>query len=147
MNSFPTITHIALTVRGLDVSVPWYTRLFDAEPVLDEETGAFRHVVWSLGDTLLGLHQSPTAITPSRSTSAGPASITLPSPAPTAPPSTPGRPDSTSSASRTATSSTPPTARDCPSRTLSTFPSRSSPQRAERAMTIIKPISIRTLST
>ena len=57
MNSFPSITHIALTVRDLDVSVPWYTRLFDAEPVLDEETGAFRHVVWSLGDTLLGLHQ------------------------------------------------------------------------------------------
>jgi glyoxylase I family protein len=59
MNSFPSITHVALTVRDLDVSVPWYTRLFDAEPVLDEETGAFRHVVWSLGDTLLGLHQFP----------------------------------------------------------------------------------------
>ena len=27
--------------------------------MLDEETGAFRHVVWSLGDTLLGLHQFP----------------------------------------------------------------------------------------
>ena len=59
MTGFPSITHIAVTVRDLDVSVPWYTRLFDAEPVLDEDTGPFRHVVWSLGDTLLGLHQFP----------------------------------------------------------------------------------------
>ncbi len=59
MNDFPSITHVAVTVRDLDISVPWYARLFGAEPVLDEDTGPFRHVVWSLGDTLLGLHQFP----------------------------------------------------------------------------------------
>jgi catechol-2,3-dioxygenase len=57
--SFPTITHVAVTVTDLDRSVPWYTRLFDAEPVLDEDTGPFRHVVWALGEALFGLHQFP----------------------------------------------------------------------------------------
>ena len=56
---FPPITHIALTVSDLDRSVPWYERLFGAEPVLDEDTGPFRHVVWALGSTLVGLHQFP----------------------------------------------------------------------------------------
>jgi catechol 2,3-dioxygenase-like lactoylglutathione lyase family enzyme len=28
MISFPPITHLAVTVRDLDVSVSWYTRLF-----------------------------------------------------------------------------------------------------------------------
>lgn len=59
MVSFPRITHVALTVTDLDVSVPWYSRLFEAEPVLDEDTGPFRHVVWALGDTLVGLHEFP----------------------------------------------------------------------------------------
>ncbi|HVE25075.1 MAG TPA: VOC family protein [Sporichthya sp.] len=57
--SFPAITHVALTVRDLSISVPWYTRLFEAEPVLDEDTGPFRHVVWMVGETLVGLHQFP----------------------------------------------------------------------------------------
>jgi catechol-2,3-dioxygenase len=49
-----------LTVSDLDVSVPWYQRLFDATPVLDEDTGTFRHVVWLVGaTTLVGLHQFP----------------------------------------------------------------------------------------
>lgn len=61
MNSFPAIGHVALTVRDLETSVPWYVRLFDAEPVLDEDTGPFRHVVWALGGTLVGLHQFPDA--------------------------------------------------------------------------------------
>ena len=56
-SEFPGIGHVALTVRDLQRSVPWYGRLFVAEPVLDEDTGPFRHVVWSLGGTLLGLHQ------------------------------------------------------------------------------------------
>lgn len=56
---FPTITHVALTVSDLSRSVPWYTRLFDSNPVLDEDTGPFRHVVWALGSTLVGLHQFP----------------------------------------------------------------------------------------
>ena len=59
MPTFPTITHVALTVRDLDRSVPWYEQLFDAKPVLDEDTGPFRHVVWAIGQTLLGLHQFP----------------------------------------------------------------------------------------
>ena len=51
MTAFPAITHVAVTVRDLDVSVPWYTALFGAEPVLDQDTGPFRHVVWSVGST------------------------------------------------------------------------------------------------
>lgn len=57
--TFPPLAHVALTVRDLAVSVPWYRKLLDAEPVLDEDTGPFRHVVWLLGGTLLGLHQFP----------------------------------------------------------------------------------------
>ena len=59
MPTFPTITHVALTVSDLSQSVPWYERLFDAKPVLDEDTGPFRHVVWAVGPTLVGLHQFP----------------------------------------------------------------------------------------
>jgi glyoxylase I family protein len=60
MPDFPTITHVALTVSDLDRSVPWYENLFDAKPVLDEDTGPFRHVVWLVGgQTLVGLHQFP----------------------------------------------------------------------------------------
>ena len=59
MPAFPTITHVALTVSDLGVSVPWYKALFDAEPVLDEDTGKFHHVVWLIGSTLLGVHQFP----------------------------------------------------------------------------------------
>jgi glyoxylase I family protein len=56
------ITHVALTVRDLGVSVPWYQRVLGTEPVLDEDTGPFRHVVFALGDTLLGLHEFPAGI-------------------------------------------------------------------------------------
>ncbi len=59
MPAFPTITHVALTVSDLGRSVPWYKALFDAEPVLDEDTGVFHHVVWLIGSTLLGIHQFP----------------------------------------------------------------------------------------
>jgi catechol 2,3-dioxygenase-like lactoylglutathione lyase family enzyme len=55
--TFPGIGHVALTVSDLQRSVTWYRRLFDAEPVLDEDTGPYHHVVWMLGGTLLGLHQ------------------------------------------------------------------------------------------
>ncbi|MFP5318629.1 MAG: VOC family protein [Acidimicrobiia bacterium] len=58
MSECPPIGHVALTVSDLGRSVAWYARLFDAEPVLDEDTGPFHHVVWLLGNgTLLGLHQ------------------------------------------------------------------------------------------
>jgi len=58
MNAFPALGHVALTVTDLAVSRPWYARLFDAEPVLDEPTdGGFHHVVFALGGTAFGLHQ------------------------------------------------------------------------------------------
>ena len=59
MSPFPSITHVAVTVSDLSVSVPWYTRLIGAEPVLDEDTGPYRHVVYLIGGTLFGLHQFP----------------------------------------------------------------------------------------
>jgi glyoxylase I family protein len=59
MPDFPALTHVALTVRDLAVSVPWYEALLDAEPVLDEDTDPhMHHTVYLLGNgTLLGLHQ------------------------------------------------------------------------------------------
>ena len=59
MSDFPAITHVALTVKDLSVSVPWYEALIGAPAVLDEDTGPFRHVVWAIGGTLLGLHEFP----------------------------------------------------------------------------------------
>ena len=62
MPDFPPLTHVALTVRDLSVSVPWYEALLEARPVLDEDTDPdFHHTVYLLGnDTLLGLHQHAT---------------------------------------------------------------------------------------
>jgi catechol 2,3-dioxygenase-like lactoylglutathione lyase family enzyme len=62
MNPFPPLTHVALTVRNLAVSVPWYEALFDAEPVLDEDTDPdMHHTVFLVGDSMLvGLHQHAT---------------------------------------------------------------------------------------
>lgn len=57
--TMPAITHVAVTVTNLAVSAEWYTRVLGVKPVLDEDTGPFRHVVYKLGDTLLGLHQFP----------------------------------------------------------------------------------------
>jgi catechol 2,3-dioxygenase-like lactoylglutathione lyase family enzyme len=59
MPTMPAITHVAVTVNDLSVSVPWYSRLFDAEPVLDEDTGPFHHTVFLLGNTLFGVHGFP----------------------------------------------------------------------------------------
>ena len=56
------ITHVALTVRDPAVSVPWYAALIGADPVLDEDTGPFRHAVFAIGDTLLGLHVFPDGV-------------------------------------------------------------------------------------
>ena len=57
--TFPPVTHVALTVRDLSVSVPWYESLLDATPVLDEDTDpGFHHTVYLIGGgMLLGLHQ------------------------------------------------------------------------------------------
>ena len=57
--TMPAITHVAVTVTDLAVSEAWYTRVLGVEPVLDEDTGPFRHIVYPLGNTLLGLHGFP----------------------------------------------------------------------------------------
>ena len=56
---FPAITHVAVTVSDIEASQEWYTRLLGVEPVLDEDTGPFRHIVYALGGTLFGLHAFP----------------------------------------------------------------------------------------
>jgi len=57
MPTFPALTHVAVTVSDLGRSRPWYNSLFGSEPVLDEDTGPFHHVVWLIGGTLIGIHQ------------------------------------------------------------------------------------------
>ena len=57
--AFPGLQHIAITVSDLERSTRWYTALFGAEPVLneDEEGGRFHHTVFALdGGMLFGLH-------------------------------------------------------------------------------------------
>ena len=56
--TFPGLNHVALTVRDLEVSAPWYRNLL-GKPAVDEQTdGGFRHLVWVLGGrTLFGIHQ------------------------------------------------------------------------------------------
>ena len=57
MAGFPGITHVALTVTDLDRSVPWYQALIGSDPVLDQDTGPFRHVVWTTDSgSLVSLH-------------------------------------------------------------------------------------------
>jgi glyoxylase I family protein len=62
MPDFPPLTHVAVTVTGLDRSTRWYSRLFGSEPVLDEDevAGGFHHTVYLLqGGHLFGLHTHP----------------------------------------------------------------------------------------
>jgi glyoxylase I family protein len=59
---FPGLTHVAVTVTDLTASVEWYARLFDADPVLDEDTGPFHHTVFLVGTTLFGIHAFPEGI-------------------------------------------------------------------------------------
>lgn len=57
--TFPGLQHVAITVTDLERSTEWYSRLFGADPVLDEdeEGGEFHHTVFLLeGGMLLGLH-------------------------------------------------------------------------------------------
>jgi catechol 2,3-dioxygenase-like lactoylglutathione lyase family enzyme len=56
MSEFPPVTHVLITVSDLARSVPWYQGLTGSEPVLDEDTGPFRHVVFAVGDLLLSPH-------------------------------------------------------------------------------------------
>jgi catechol 2,3-dioxygenase-like lactoylglutathione lyase family enzyme len=57
--TFPALNHVAVTVRDMEISGPWYRALFEADPILDEHTDAgFRHLVWLLdGGTVFGIHQ------------------------------------------------------------------------------------------
>ena len=59
MPDVPPLTHVAVTVRDLSVSVAWYEALLEAKPVLDEDTDPdFHHTVYLLGNNpLFGLHQ------------------------------------------------------------------------------------------
>lgn len=66
--AMPAIAHVALTVSNVSASATWYTALLGTEPVLDEHTGAFRHVVFQLGATLLGLHEFDEPISTDRFT-------------------------------------------------------------------------------
>jgi glyoxylase I family protein len=59
MHAFPSITHVAVTVTDLDASEAWYTKVLGVAPVLDEDTGPFRHIVYQLGTTLFVLHGFP----------------------------------------------------------------------------------------
>ena len=57
--AFPGLQHVAITVSDLERSTRWYSALFGAEPVLDEdeESGTFHHTVFLLDNgQLLGLH-------------------------------------------------------------------------------------------
>ena len=66
MPEFPALSHVAVTVYDLGVSRPWYNALFGVDPVMDEDTGTFHHVVWMLGSTIYGIHQhsSPSSSLP-----------------------------------------------------------------------------------
>ena len=68
MPEFPPLAHVALTVRDLNVSVPWYEELFDADPVIDEDTDPdLHHTVYMVGNqTLIGLHQHQTTAPPEK---------------------------------------------------------------------------------
>jgi glyoxylase I family protein len=58
-SAMPAITHVAVTVTDLDASQAWYTKVLGVEPVLDQDTGPFRHIVYLLGNTAFGLHGFP----------------------------------------------------------------------------------------
>ena len=61
MAGFPGIGHVAVTVTDIDRGRDWYSKLFGSQPVLDEDTGNFFHVVWALDSgSLFGIHTHPT---------------------------------------------------------------------------------------
>ena len=57
--TMPAITHVVVTVTDLAVSEQWYTTVLGINPVIDEDTGPFRHIVYELGNTLFALHGFP----------------------------------------------------------------------------------------
>ena len=64
--SIPDIQHVAITVTDLEVSEAWYTKVLGVGPILDEDTGPFRHIVYLLGSTMLGLHGFPDLVSSER---------------------------------------------------------------------------------
>jgi catechol 2,3-dioxygenase-like lactoylglutathione lyase family enzyme len=64
MTTLSALNHVAVTVRDVEASGPWYRALIGADPVLDEHTAAgFRHLVWAFGNgTLFGIHQHDRAV-------------------------------------------------------------------------------------
>jgi catechol 2,3-dioxygenase-like lactoylglutathione lyase family enzyme len=61
MAEFPSVSHVAVTVTDLSVSVPWYQRLFGVAPALDEDVpGGLHHTVFPLaGGMQFGLVTHP----------------------------------------------------------------------------------------
>ena len=121
------MSHVAVTVTDLAVSVPWYERLLGAKPVLDEDTGGFHHTVYLLPGLRFWASTSirqPTGTT--ASTSTGPAWTIFPSGSSTALSSRCGRPGSRSSGFPTGRSLMPTTARGCRSAIPTTSPWSSS---------------------
>jgi catechol 2,3-dioxygenase-like lactoylglutathione lyase family enzyme len=100
----PAISHVAVTVTDLSASEAWYTRVFGVGPVLDEDTGPFRHIVYQLGNTLFGLHGFPDLHSKDQFDERTPAWTTSRSAAPAAPNSWSGPPAWTSWAWPTARS-------------------------------------------
>ena len=81
--TMPAITHVAVTVTDLAVSVPWYSEVLGVDP-FSTRTPARSATSSTLGTTLFGLHGFPDLATSTSSTSAGPGSTTSPSAAPAA---------------------------------------------------------------
>jgi glyoxylase I family protein len=50
MASFPGIQHVAVTVRDLSVSVPWYEMPLDAKPALDKDADPGFHISFGVAD-------------------------------------------------------------------------------------------------
>lgn len=62
MPSIPAIHHVAMSVRDLSVSEPFYTRLLGTEPAMTLADGPFRRRVFALADgQLFGLTQHDAA--------------------------------------------------------------------------------------
>ncbi|WP_201359247.1 VOC family protein [Mycobacterium paraintracellulare] len=53
------LNHVAVTVRDIEISGPWYRKILGGAPIIDEHTDAgFRHLVWMLdGGTVFGIHE------------------------------------------------------------------------------------------
>jgi glyoxylase I family protein len=66
MDELGPLTHIALTVRDLSISIPWYAAVFEAVRVVDADTDRNLHdTVYVFGhDSVVGLHQHGTGAPP-----------------------------------------------------------------------------------